>query len=123
MSRTAEAARRRRPGYPRGLLLIALVAQVASAQSPVHRANDNWPRPVARFIERSGNCQHFAGEFGGDGSPRDAEVNREMDKLRCNSLPADLRTLRQCYRTDARVTTRLAAFDDDGMPKDVGTGD
>ena len=78
---------------------------------------------MAQFIERSGNCRHFAGEFGGDGSPRDAEINRAMDKLRCNSLPVDLRRLRQRYRADARVIARLAAFDDDGMPKDRDTGD
>ena len=126
MSRPAHEAVRRRcrwPRHPFGLLLTALAAQSVSAQSPVHRADDGWPRPVAQFIERSGNCRHFAGEFGGDGSPRDAEVNRAMDKLRCNSLPADLRVLRRRYRADARVTTRLAAFDDDGMPKDDGTGD
>ena len=106
----------------RKTLLIALAAQ-AAAQSPVRPADGGWPRPVAQFIERSGDCRHFAGEFGGDGSPRDAEVNRAMDKLRCNSLPVDLRTLRRRYRADARVTARLAAFDDDGMPKDDGAGD
>jgi len=126
VSRPAHEAVRRRSrwrGCPLGLLLIALAAQTASAQSPVRPADDSWPRPVAQFIERGRNCQHFAGEFGGDGSPRDAEVNRAMDKLRCNSLPVDLRTLRQRYRADARVTARLAAFDDDGMSKDDGAGD
>ena len=79
----------------------------------------SWPAPVARFIERSDNCAHFAGEFGGNGSARDAEVNRELDKLRCNSLPADLRALRERYRGDVHISARLAAFDDDGIPKDA----
>lgn len=125
MSRPAQETVRRRdrwPGYPLGLLLVALAAQ-AAAQSPVRPGANSWPRPVAQFIERSGNCRHFAGEFGGDGSPRDAEINRAMDKLRCNSLPVDLRTLRRRYRGDARVIARLAVFDDDGMPKDEGAGD
>lgn len=105
-----------------GVLLTALTA-AAAAQPPERPADGSWPRPVAQFIQRSENCQHFAGEFGGDGSPRDAEVNRQLDALRCNSLPADLRTLRQRYRADAQVTARLAAFDDDGMPIDTGSDD
>ena len=126
MNRPAhEAARRlgRWPRYLLGLPLAALATPAAFAHTPAHPVDGNWPRPVAQFIERSGNCQHFAGEFGGDGSPRDAEVNRAMDKLRCNSLPADLRTLRQRYRADARVTARLALFDDEGMPQSDGAGD
>ncbi len=104
------------------MLLTALTA-AAAAQPPARPADGSWPRPVAQFIERSENCQHFAGEFGGDGSPRDAEVNRQMDALRCNALPAELRTLRQRYRADAHVTARLAAFDHDGLPIAAGSDD
>ena len=90
---------------------------------PEGRVDASLPASVAQFIERSENCLHFAGEFGGDGSPRDAEVNREMDKLHCNSLSADLRTLRKRYRGDSNVGARLAAFDDEGLPKDADSGD
>lgn len=124
MSRPTPGGLRRQRSWlcPVGILLTALAAQPASAQPADGHAAASWPEPVARFIGRSENCLHFAGEFGGDGSPRDAEVNREMDKLRCNSLPADLRVLRERYRGDAHVSARLAAFDDDGMPKDAGAG-
>ncbi|HEY1589016.1 MAG TPA: hypothetical protein VGG00_04700 [Rhodanobacter sp.] len=99
-----------------GLLVGALAAQPASAL-PTGVADANWPVPITKFIERSENCMHFAGEFNGDGSARDAEVNRRMDELRCNSLPRDLQALRKRYRHDPRITARLDAFDDDGMPR------
>ncbi|WP_426702565.1 hypothetical protein ACPPVV_06060 [Rhodanobacter sp. Col0626] len=103
------------------LLLLALSTQAASAL-PAGIVKADWPAPVAKFVERSASCMHFAGEFNGDGSARDAEVNRRMDKLRCNALHQDLQALRRRYRTDARVTARLGAFDEDGMPKDADTG-
>ncbi|WEN16675.1 hypothetical protein PY254_08405 [Rhodanobacter sp. AS-Z3] len=104
-----------------GTLLI--VVNLSVSARPNRRVDTHWPASVAQFIERSENCLHFAGEFGGDGSARDAEVNREMDKLRCNSLAADLQSLRQHYRGNVRVTRRLTGFDDDGMPKNTDSGD
>ncbi|OOG50273.1 hypothetical protein [Rhodanobacter sp. C01] len=104
-----------------GLLLGALAAQPASALS-AGSADANWPAPMTKFIERSENCMHFAGEFNGDGSARDAEINHRMDELRCNSLPRDLQALRKRYRNNSRITTRLDAYDDDGMPRDAEPG-
>ena len=104
-----------------GMLLAALFAQTASAL-PTSTVEANWPTPVAKFIERSESCMHFAGEFNGDRSARDAEVNRRMDELHCNALPHDLQALRKHYRTDARVTARLESFGEDGMPGDTETG-
>jgi len=104
-----------------GALLTALTFSATAL--PSGPADANWPEPVAHFIERSANCLHFAGEFGGDGSARDAEVNHAMDKLRCNSLAADLRLLRKRYRADARVTARLVRFDADGLPTDPDFSD
>jgi hypothetical protein len=103
-----------------GLLLAVLFTQTVSASS-TSVADAGWPTPVATFIERSENCMHFAGEFNGDGSARDAEVNRRMDQLRCNALPHDLQVLRKRYRGDAHVSKRLGAFDEEGMPKEAGT--
>jgi hypothetical protein len=104
------------------LLPAALFVQTASAL-PNGSVDANWPAPVAKFIERSENCMHFAGEFNGDGSARDAEVNRRMDKLRCNALHRDLQALLKRYRADARVTKRLEAFDEDGLPRSAETAD
>lgn len=111
---------RRGPGSRLALLFAALVIQAASTL-PASAGETDWPRPVTKFIERSENCLHFAGEFGGDGSARDVEVNRRMDELRCNALPHDLKTLHKRYRNDPRVSERLGAFDEDGMPADAGT--
>jgi hypothetical protein len=104
-----------------GLLLAALFIRTASAL-PASIVETTWPTPMASFIERSESCMHFAGEFDGDRSARDAEINRRMDDLRCNALPHDLQQLRKHYRTDARVNARLEAFDEDGMPRDAETG-
>lgn len=118
----AMEVRRQRRGRCLSGALLLMAASTASALPGGH-ANEHWPKPVAHFIARSEICLHFAGEFGGNGSPRDAEVNRETDKLRCDSLPTDLRTLRQRYRNDARISARLAAFDEDGLPKDADAGE
>jgi hypothetical protein len=115
---------RRRRGVTlssRGILLAVLLTQSILAL-PTANARTNWPTPVAKFIERSERCMHFSGEFNGDGSARDAEVNHRMDALRCNSLPADLKALRKRYRADARITKRLGAFEEDGMPRNPETG-
>ncbi len=104
-----------------GVLLGVLACQPASA-SPAGGAGTHWPAPVARFIERSDGCMHFAGEFNGDGSARDAQVSRRMNELRCNSLLADLQALRKRYRGDAQIIARLGAFDEDGMPRNTETG-
>ncbi len=104
-----------------GLLLAALFIRTASAL-PASIVEATRPTPVAKFFGRSEGCMHFAGEFNGDRSARDAGIHRRMDELRCNALPHDLQQLRQRYRTDARVNARLEAFDEDGMPRDTETG-
>lgn len=98
-----------------------MAVQTARALPPGKTAG-TWPEPVARFIQRSNDCLHFAGEFNGDHSARDAEVNRRMNVLRCNSLPSDLQALRRRYRADAGIRARLATFDDDGMPNGAASG-
>jgi hypothetical protein len=117
-----QKSRCRRGGviYSSGLLLAALFTLPAPALA-TGAVDADWPPPVAKFIERSEGCLHFAGEFDGDGSARDAEVGRRMDELRCNALPHDLQMLRKRYRNDARISARLGAFDEDGMPGDAGT--
>lgn len=98
-----------------GTLWCAMAVQTARALPPGKTAG-TWPEPVARFIQCSDHSLHFAGEFNGNHSARDAEVNRRMDALRCNSLPGDLQALRKHYRADAGINARLATFYDDGMP-------
>jgi hypothetical protein len=111
------AYRRGGARFPLCLLAGALFLQAALALPT--SGGTGWPAPLTKFVERSTACMHFAGEFNGDRSARDTEVNRRMDELHCNALPHELRTLRQRYHGDARISARLKAFDDDGMPTDA----
>lgn len=79
------------------------------------------PADLQAFIQRSHDCGHFAGEFGGDHSARDAQVTGSMNRLHCDRLATDLRTMRLRYRDNANLVHRLATFDDDGLPADGGT--
>lgn len=99
-----------------GVLLFVVASQHASAL-PIAAAKASWPAPVTAFIERSESCMHFAGEFSGDGSAHDVEISHKLAQLRCNALTPDLQALRRLYRSDARISTRLTAFDEDGLPK------
>lgn len=66
------------------------------------------PAEVAGIAGRLASCAHFAGEFSGDGSPRDAQINRTMTELRCDTLEHEAASLRRRYPDDRRVETALA---------------
>lgn len=64
--------------------------------------------PLAALEWRSVMCDHFAGEFGGDNSERDREVNARMDELRCgDELTAEVRALRGTRAGDPDAVARL----------------
>ncbi|WP_428149361.1 hypothetical protein [Brevundimonas sp.] len=64
--------------------------------------------PLAALEWRSVMCDHFAGEFGGDNSERDRQVNARMDELRCgDELTAELRALRGTRAGDPDAVARL----------------
>jgi hypothetical protein len=48
---------------------------------------------AARTIYLAESCLHLAGEFGGDQSERDKEINQEMAKLRCDEALDSLKML------------------------------
>jgi hypothetical protein len=52
------------------------------------------PKSTAEVIERAESCLHLAGEFGGDQSERDQEINREMNRLDCGRTAQSLRALK-----------------------------
>lgn len=66
------------------------------------------PKDVRKFVERYETCVHFAGEFNGDGSERDHEVNATMKELRCDKVEQDAVALRRKY---ARHPDALKALD------------
>jgi hypothetical protein len=66
------------------------------------------PKAVIRLLERHESCVHFAGEFNGDGSERDRDVNATMVELRCDEVEQDEAALRRKY---ARRPDALKALD------------
>jgi hypothetical protein len=48
---------------------------------------------AARTINQAESCLHLAGEFGGDQSARDKEINQEMANLRCDNALDSLKLL------------------------------
>lgn len=71
-------------------------------------AKSGLPADVTAFVERAEMCEHFAGEFNGDQSEHDREVNATMTKLRCDALDADRAGLRKKYRSSESVRDALA---------------
>lgn len=74
------------------------------------------PKPgVTRALDRAESCLHLSGEFGGDGSERDREINREMAHLRCDDALDSLRVLKARLLQDEsqrqRVTELLQGFE------------
>lgn len=61
------------------------------------------PADARKVVERSAACRHFADEIAGNGSERDRQVNRQIKKLRCNSLENDANRIRQTYKPRPEV--------------------
>ncbi|MCA0327252.1 MAG: hypothetical protein LCH89_16870 [Proteobacteria bacterium] len=59
------------------------------------------PADARKVVERSAACRHFADEIAGNGSERDRQVNRQIKKLRCNSLENDANRIRQKIQVQA----------------------
>lgn len=89
------------------LLFVALSASAAAATQDTGRV----PRDVRRLVERFESCVHFAGEFNGDGSARDREVNATMTELRCDRVEQDAAVLRAKYARHPRALKVLDAVD------------
>ena len=103
-------------------LLVVMLALASSAQaidegSPVEGDEalaryPNLPRDAAIVAYRLEQCVHFAGEFNGDGSEHDAEVNRIMVELRCDTIKQEALDLRSRYRDSEAVLQAMAPADD-----------
>lgn len=66
--------------------------------------------PLEALEYRGVRCQHYSGEFGGDGSARDEWLNAQMDKLRCGEeLLAEARAMRASRSREPAVVSRLDA--------------
>jgi hypothetical protein len=81
---------------------VALVAYPALAQP-------HLPEDVARFIERRDACDHFRGE-----EPYDAERREflaQQTRALCVGTDAQLAKLKEKYRRDKTVATRLDEYE------------
>ena len=81
-------------------------AEAASSEPPAADAV-SLPADVRAMVERLGLCTHFAGEFNGDRSERDREVNATMTELRCDSADAQAAVVRRRYESDPAVQDAL----------------
>ena len=99
-------------------------APSVAARAPQPSAPVSWEATQARYRQveiapsdplealewRGVLCEHYAGEFGGDGSERDGWLNARMDELRCgDDLTAEARALREARSGDPVAVARLDA--------------
>lgn len=90
--------------------------QLAAYDAASGETHVAWPKDVASLLQRADGCNASAGEFNGDGSQGDRDTQPQMERLHCGSLVKQIGALRQNYRDDPRVATRLASFDGQGLP-------
>ena len=79
----------------------------APPDNPLVTGFPNIPADARRVAERLANCNHFAGEFSGDGSARDKEVNGTMKELGCDTIERDVAAIRRKYAADPTVEEAL----------------
>lgn len=78
-----------------------------SNESLLVSGSQNLPADARAVIERLAACTHFMGEFSGDGSERDREINAIQAELRCDRIEADADGIQKKYRHDAVVQGAL----------------
>ncbi len=66
--------------------------------------------PLEALEWRGVHCEHYSGEFGGDGSERDQWLNAQMDRLECgDELMSEARAMRDARAGEPAVVARLNA--------------
>ena len=87
------------------LIAAALALSCAAAQA----AGDapKLPADAAKLVDRLANCTHFAGEFNGDQSEHDRQVNKTLMELGCNRIDTDVAAMRSKYAGNAAVLQAL----------------
>ena len=86
-----------------GFFLAAVfLPLLASADEALEHLKQGLPSPVAGFVDRAANCNHWAGEEPYD-AERAAEINNALSELRCSSLDADEAQLLKRYKGNAAI--------------------
>ena len=70
-------------------------------------ASSALPQDAAKIVEKLAACNHFAGEFGGDNSARDREVNAAITQLHCETIDADVRAILVRYPGNKALLSAL----------------
>lgn len=97
--------------YAVAVLTTLIAVQNIAIATPASSKNQPLPKSVNAFMERYSACYHYAGEFNGDGSARDAQLNRQMAKLRCDNIEKDTSAFRKKYATNKKVMAEFAKVD------------
>jgi hypothetical protein len=87
------------------MLSILLLSFTCSAAQ--NAASQKLPRDAARLVERVTLCRHFSGEFNGDGSAHDKEVNAQMTSLKCDKITDDVKIMQAKYKRNLKVQSVL----------------
>ena len=94
--------------------LVAAIVTAALMSGCVHSNEQvDVPADAQRMADRLSACTHFSGEINGDRSERDREVYAAMTELRCDTIDADVSTMRNQYPGNQAVQ---AALDAAGQP-------
>jgi hypothetical protein len=86
------------------MMLAALL--LLAEEMPLRARLAALPRPVAAFIERRADCNHWTGEEPYDAERR-AEIERAIADLRCARIEKDERRTRARYARRADVIALL----------------
>ena len=78
-----------------------------AAVSPPAAPSSSDAAAFAAYMEKAELCVHFGGEFNGDQSERDREVNKAMDDAGCETLEAETATMRARYAGDTATLKRI----------------
>ena len=87
-------------------LTFTLVLFTALLVPALVRADNDTPTDVATFLERSDECEHWAGEEPYDAARR-KEIEQAVKKLKCETVDDDRGALLKKYKDTPSVTTLL----------------
>lgn len=108
-------------GSPLLLIFLTNLSAISSvANADLLNNNDVWasyetvkrtlPKDTAGALERAVDCRHFAGEINGDGSARDKEVNKTMNRLHCESVSKKVAAIKLKYKTNSAVLDAFKTY-------------
>ena len=97
--------------YALAVLVTLIAVQNVAVAAPASAKNQPLPKSANAFIQRYSACYHYAGEFNGDGSIRDTQLNRQMAKLRCDIIEKDTQQFRKKYAANEKIMAAFAQVD------------